>query len=1231
MKYTLYFVFTLVSFAFAKNIFAQCPINGQNPTSAFPVCASTTFTQNTVPVCTGQAVPVPPCTTTTYTDKNPYYYKFTAFQATQLVFTIQPLNASDDYDWQLFDITGKNPNNIYTDPSMYVCCNWSGKTGTTGTNITVSNTFSCEGNTPNFTKAPNLIQGHEYLLMISHFDDVGQSGYNLTFQNASGFVDTTAPSVKTITANCVANKILVKLNKKMKCSSITNSGSEFNITTSPAILGAIGFGCSTSFDTDSITISLASPLPAGNYTAKIQNGSDGNTILDNCGNGIPENQSFDFTVIGAAQPTPMDSIKPLNCMPTFLQLFFKAPLLCNSVAANGSDFSITGPSTLNIISASINCSGSLGNLITINFSAPIIVGGNYTISLKTGTDGNTLLNQCDVSTVAGSSLNFPVYVTPNPSFTFTVNKETCKADTITFTHNANNSVTQWQWYFDGIPTTSNLQTQQVVYNNFSTRVVKLKVSNPACTDSTTQNVPIADHLLIPNFGISRDTTCPNNAETFIDSSKGNITSWKWDFANGNTSTLKTPLAQSYPVLPINKTYPIKLIVNNQIGCVDSVTKNIFVRGTIPAVFDSIIAPACAATEIKIYFKQAMICSSVSSDGSEFAITGAAPNNITAASINCVSGVGTIVTLILAQPLITGNYTIQLKQGTDGNTIINDCGIETNPASVSFKSFGHINTNFNNTIKLGCKADTVLFNHISNNAVNQWEWSFDGNPNTSNVQNPTVIYSDFTKRNVQLIVSNGICFDTLKTSLPIIDHSILAKFSMPDTTCGNAGTQFTDSSNGIITNWYWSFGNGVTSNVKNPTPVNYPLSFNYSSYPIQLIVKNIVGCFDTTAIKNIVVKPSSAATMDKIDDLPCSPDSIIVHFNAPMLCNSVALDGSDFNITGASTPTITSANIINCNNGFGKDVVVKLSSPLTVGGYYKLNLKKGNDGNTILNDCGIQTAPSFIGFVAYTKVDAQFTYVDKIDCKEDTLFLKHTVSNDENKWIWIINGVLLGNVNNYILPYKESDIKNVTLIVANPVCSDTSKQIINVFFDKIKAAFTTSQNIVCPTESVDFKDTSKGNIVDWNWSFGNGQSSNLQNPLAQNYPIKNYATNTGLNYEDVTARLIVSNAVPCHDTTYKTLRITSNCLIQVPSAFTPNGDGLNDFLYPLNAYKASEMKFRVFNRLGRVVFETSNLGAKWEGKFRGEKQPSGTYVWTLDYTDKETGKKISLNGTSVLIR
>ena len=53
--------------------------------------------------------------------------------------------------------------------------------------------------------------------------------------------------------------------------------------------------------------------------------------------------------------------------------------------------------------------------------------------------------------------------------------------------------------------------------------------------------------------------------------------------------------------------------------------------------------------------------------------------------------------------------------------------------------------------------------------------------------------------------------------------------------------------------------------------------------------------------------------------------------------------------------------------------------------------------------------------------------------------------------------------------------------------------------------------------------------------------------------------------------------------------------------------------------------------GQVIFETTNWNKKWDGRINGQLQPSGTYVWTLDYTHKDTGKVFALKGTVVLIR
>jgi gliding motility-associated-like protein len=79
------------------------------------------------------------------------------------------------------------------------------------------------------------------------------------------------------------------------------------------------------------------------------------------------------------------------------------------------------------------------------------------------------------------------------------------------------------------------------------------------------------------------------------------------------------------------------------------------------------------------------------------------------------------------------------------------------------------------------------------------------------------------------------------------------------------------------------------------------------------------------------------------------------------------------------------------------------------------------------------------------------------------------------------------------------------------------------------------------------------------------------------------------------------------------------------------DGRNDYLYPLNAYKTSDLRFTVYNRYGQRMFETRDWTLKWDGTINGVKQPSGTYVWVLTYIDTETGQKIARKGTTVLIR
>jgi gliding motility-associated-like protein len=201
-------------------------------------------------------------------------------------------------------------------------------------------------------------------------------------------------------------------------------------------------------------------------------------------------------------------------------------------------------------------------------------------------------------------------------------------------------------------------------------------------------------------------------------------------------------------------------------------------------------------------------------------------------------------------------------------------------------------------------------------------------------------------------------------------------------------------------------------------------------------------------------------------------------------------------------------------------------------------------------------------------------------------------------------------------------KNEQLIVSNGVCSDTVSKVV-ALNNELDADFET-ENILCPEDVASFRNNSIGNIISWNWDFGDGTTDIQPTPADHNYP-----NNGREKIYDV--RLIVSNDIGCYDTAYQQIRKLRSCYIAVPNAFTPNGDGINDFLYPLNAYKAEKLEFRVYNRYGQLVFETKEWTKKWDGTINGKEQGTGTYVWTLQYTDTESGKKISRKGTSVLIR
>lgn len=547
-----------------------CTTLGQTPSTAFPVCGTTTFHQAIVPICKTVDIIVPGCDDGAgYANKNPFFYKFTCYVAGTLGFLITPIGTDQDYDWQLWDITGRNPNDIFTDPSLVVTGNWAGTYGNTGASASGVNYINCASfpgdNEPTFAQMPNLIAGHEYILMISHFTD-DQSGYDLSFGGGSAVItDPNIPRGLTAKPDCDGKKVTIKLSKKVKCTSLTPNASEFSL--SPAVttvVSAVPDSCSFGFDFDEIIITFASAVPNGTYDIVVNNGTDANTLLDNCDNAIPNGERITF-LYAAPAPIFADSIGRAGCAIDSVRIYFPKKIICSSIAADGTDFSVAGSTPVTVASAYGNCINGKTEYVVVKFTAPIYTKGNYMLTLKAGSDGTVIIDECGQETPT-QQLPFSTADTVSADFQYQL-LFGCLKDTLLFSHDGAHDVNSWKWVFNGgTPITT--QTHQIVFPAASTNNVALTVSNGVCTDTSSQVITLDNEVraLFSMEGI----ICPEDSLAVTNTSTGQIDLWRWNFDILGSSPLKDPPPFLFPTLNREAYYTVKLVVTNTtLGCSDS--------------------------------------------------------------------------------------------------------------------------------------------------------------------------------------------------------------------------------------------------------------------------------------------------------------------------------------------------------------------------------------------------------------------------------------------------------------------------------------------------------------------------------------------------------------------------------------------------------------------------------------------------------------------------------------
>lgn len=353
----------------------------QDCNSAIPVCQNV---YNTAVSYSGegnsQEIPGNSCLGSN--EKNSVWYTFSTSSSGNLAFNITPNNLSDDYDFALYDITGSNCSGISSGAITPIRCNFAATSGVTG--LSSSGTNASEpASGSNQSTVLATTPGKTYVLVISNYSS-SQSGYTLDFTPGTASIfDNIPPTPQSVTAPCGSSNIVFNASEQIKCNTIAANGSDFTVTGTGGpyvVTAASGQNCG--INTAQINLTISPALSgAGPWTIGIVSGSDGNTLIDACGNAMTP-QTLTFTTV---PPTVTISGPSEVCKGVVFAL----------TASSASSYTWSG--------ASVPAGQQNQQSISVTANSPGTL--NFTVTVTNGTCGNSSANTA-VTVKAGPTAHF---------------------------------------------------------------------------------------------------------------------------------------------------------------------------------------------------------------------------------------------------------------------------------------------------------------------------------------------------------------------------------------------------------------------------------------------------------------------------------------------------------------------------------------------------------------------------------------------------------------------------------------------------------------------------------------------------------------------------------------------------------------------------------------------------------------------------------------------------------
>ncbi len=480
----------------------------------------------------------------------------------------------------------------------------------------------------------------------------------------------------------------------------------------------------------------------------------------------------------------------------------------------------------------------------------------------------------------------------------------------------------------------------------------------------------------------------------------------------------------------------------------------------------------------------------------------------------------------------------------------------------------------------CYPLTVNFEDTTNNSdVIDWLWDFGDGETSSHLKFPEHIYTAPGLYNVSLnlTTSNGCRNEILKSDFINIKGPY-AEIIAPDTVCRNENVTLTADKKRDVFELQWIFGDGATS--FSDTTVHAYDNIGYVR-PVLLLKSDAAGTCDIYLEDSIYI-PQLIPVINTTDNLfsGCMPFQL----NASNNCNDA--DSWFWNFGDGNYSSVPNPHHIYSNSGT-----------------YFLELN-------ISNKFGCSDSSSVpVEIFALPNIDVS---ADTLICRGEELSL---TADGAQAYEWYPKIWLSEDNPNIPLAKPDSTITYSVTGTDFNGCRNTSSVTVRV--QQIPKVNLKDTSIIIG-ETVLFDAYSK-DIATYDWF--------------PDYNINcTYCPSVAVNpVESTVYSLTVTDTANCFTVTYDVnIDILKKFTVDVPNAFTPNNDGINDVLYAEGWGIENLTDFKIFNRYGEIVFETNNKNEGWDGTYKGKLQNIETYTYLITVQTYDN-KFITKRGTVKLLK